>query len=108
MDTAFTTALPPTRRAMRAEALADPQARADLLRRYMVKGYYPPATLVTGEYKGYFDRTVTNLLGEPLVLYSSDHLTINGDSAGSTASVMLANGTRVFYNIDSLPLPVPK
>ena len=108
MDTAFTTALPPTRRAVRAEVLADPKARADLLRRYIVEGYYPSFTLVTGEYKGYTDRTVTNLLGEQLVLYSSDHLTINGDWSGSTANVMLANGTRVFYDISSIPLPAPK
>jgi uncharacterized surface protein with fasciclin (FAS1) repeats len=105
MDTAFIAALPPTRRAVRDGLVADPKARADLLRRYIVEGYYPPLTLVTGQFKGYTDRTVTNILGEQLVLSGSDPLTINGDPAGGANSVMVANGTRVFYNIFNVPLP---
>jgi hypothetical protein len=55
-----------------------------------------------------FDRTVTNLLGEKLAIFSSDSFSINGESAGSEESVMVANGTRVFYQISRVLSPPTK
>jgi uncharacterized surface protein with fasciclin (FAS1) repeats len=85
--------------------ISDPKALSDLLRRHIVEGYYPPATLATGRFMGYFDRTVTNLLGEKLTVNSSGgYFALNGEMAGGGDSVMTANGTRVFYNIDTVLL----
>jgi Tol biopolymer transport system component/uncharacterized surface protein with fasciclin (FAS1) repeats len=68
--------------------LADPNA----LRAYIVEGYYPTYTLGQGT----FDRTVTNLLGEPLVLLgNADDFSINGVNVRLMDFTMAANGTRV-------------
>lgn len=108
------TMFPPTDTAFKAlpkeqldSLMADPKALGEALRRQIVEGYYPPQTIVTGVFRGYFDRTLTNMLGEPLKLNSGSGLMINNDNVGSGASVMAANGTRVFYQIDEV-LPAPK
>jgi Tol biopolymer transport system component len=64
----------------------------NVLRAYIVEGYYPTGTLGHGT----FDRTVTNLLGEPLVLLDiDDDFGINGVKLGLIDFAMTANGTRV-------------
>ncbi len=87
--------------------MADKQALGAFLRRHIVAGYYPPLTLVKVKYVGRFDRTVTNLLGEPVVLAtaSDDGLLINGENAGNSDSVMVAGGTRLFPWIGKVLLP---
>ena len=68
--------------------LADPNA----LRAYIVEGYYPTGTLGHGT----FDRTVTNLLGEPLVLSGDgDDFSLNGNNVRLIDFAMTANGSRV-------------
>jgi TolB protein len=68
--------------------LADPNA----LRAYIVEGYYPTGTLGHGT----FERTVTNLLGEPLALHGDgDDFSINGNNVRLIDFTMAANGSRV-------------
>jgi uncharacterized surface protein with fasciclin (FAS1) repeats len=88
--------------------MADSKALADLLRRHIVEGYYPPSTLITGSPKGYFERTVANLLGEEMALYGNDPFSVNGENVGRAESVMVANGGRVFYQINKVLLPATK
>ena len=75
--------------------MADPKALGDFLRPYIVVGYYPPDTL-GGDLDDVFDHTVTNLLGNELVLSGEEgNHKINGGSMGYDDSAMVANGTRV-------------
>jgi uncharacterized surface protein with fasciclin (FAS1) repeats len=87
----------------RAALLADPQALVAMLRGLIVPGYYLPGALGGGPYHA--KSTVTNLLGQPLVLQSGDKFTINGAAMGDDYYVMTANGSRVFYRINQVPLP---
>jgi len=103
-DEAFT-ALP---KATRDALLADPKALADVLRAHIVEGYYPPGTLITGRFADRFERTVSNMLGAKLALSSDDGLFINGDRVGGEDTVMVANGTRVFVQINKVLLPATK
>jgi uncharacterized surface protein with fasciclin (FAS1) repeats len=103
-DEAFA-ALP---KAKRDALLADPKALADVLRTQIVAGYYPPGTLITGRFADRFERTVSNLLGAKLALSSDDGLFINGDRVGGEDTVMVANGTRVFVQINKVLLPATK
>jgi hypothetical protein len=90
-DAAFA-ALP---KAQRATLLADPKALADLVRAHMSSGYYPQDSLGTTPL-GYWNRTVTNLLGAKLVLRSDDSgRSINGAWIGDVAVFYVANGVRV-------------
>ena len=85
--------------------MSDRQALVDLLRRHIVEGYYPPATLITGHYEHRFDRTVTSLLGERLALLTNDQgAFINGENVGSFDGAMVANGSRVFPYLDKVLL----
>jgi hypothetical protein len=102
-DSAFPQGPQPTRKAVRATAIANPTERDTVLRRYIVRGYYPAGTLVAGPAHDGADRTLTNILGEKLVLYG-DPLTINGVEVGPVDSTATANGTRVFYDINDLAL----
>jgi Fasciclin domain len=87
--------------------MADPKALADMLRRYIVPGYYPygslsPAPVIRG-----FHRTVTNLRGEQLRLSGDEHdVTINGESmaeVGALDPVIVASGVRVITVAKLLP-----
>ena len=90
-DAAFA-AMPP---AQRSVLLADPKALADLVRGDMSTGYYPQDSLGTTA-GGYWNRTVTNLLGAQLVLRSTDNgRTINGAGIGDADVFYVANGVRV-------------
>ncbi len=86
--------------------MADPDALADLLCAHIAAGYYPPGSLGRGR----IDRTVTNLLGEELVLTGGGgaDLAINGvvagGSGGHVPSSIVANGSRVFF-VRKLLLP---
>ena len=72
--------------------MADPNALANFLRAYIVAGFYPFGTLGYGT----FDRTVTNLLGKPLVLFGpDDNFSINGVNVGLIDTTMVANGARL-------------
>ncbi len=74
-----------------AALMADPKALANFLQAYIVAGFYPSGTLGHGG----FDRTVTNLLGKPLVLFGQDdNFNINGVNVGLIDTTMVANGTR--------------
>lgn len=85
--------------------MADQQALTNLVRRHIVQGYYPPATLIAGHYEHRFDRTVTNMLGEKLALLTNDEgAFINAENVGSFDGAMVANGTRVFPYIDKVLL----
>jgi uncharacterized surface protein with fasciclin (FAS1) repeats len=88
--------------------LAKPKVLADVLRAHIVAGYYPPGTLITGRFADRFERTVSNLLGAKLALSSDDGLFINGDRVGGEDTVMVANGTRVFVQINKVLLPATK
>jgi uncharacterized surface protein with fasciclin (FAS1) repeats len=88
--------------------LADPKALADVLRAHIVEGYYPSGTLITGRFADRFERTVSNMLGAKLALSSSDGLYINGDRVGGEDTVMVANGTRIFFQINKVLLPATK
>jgi uncharacterized surface protein with fasciclin (FAS1) repeats len=80
--------------AQRQALLADPQALAAMVRAHVVSGYYPSGSLGQGR----FNRTVTNMLGAPLVLTGGDQLIVNGTSvAGAGDYAMVANGTRLFW-----------
>jgi uncharacterized surface protein with fasciclin (FAS1) repeats len=103
-DEAFA-ALP---KATRDALLTDPKVLADVLRAHIVEGYYPPATLITGRFADRFERTVSNMLGAKLALSSSDGLYINGDRVGGEDTAMVANGTRIFFQINKVLLPVTK
>jgi len=103
-DEAFA-ALP---KATRDALLADPKTLADVLRAHIVEGYYPPGTLITGRFADRFERTVSNMLGAKLALSSDDGLFINGDRVGGEDTVMVANGTRVFVQINKVLLPATK
>jgi uncharacterized surface protein with fasciclin (FAS1) repeats len=84
--------------------MADPEALADLLQAHIAPGYYPPGSLG----RGLIDRTVTNLLGEELVLTGGggEDLAINGATMGPGGDyVMVANGSRVFSVSNLLPQP---
>ncbi len=51
------------------EYLSDPNAAARLVKNLTAAGYFPRASLsATGDTADTFGRTVTNLLGKPLVL----------------------------------------
>ena len=63
-----------------------------------------PAT----DLKGIIDRTMTNMLGEKLVLYGFDTFTINDELVGTAQGVVIANGTRVFIDINQVLLPPKK
>ena len=106
--------LPPTDEAFaalpqdqQAALLADPQALADMLRGLIVAGYYPPGSLSAGVYRS--NRTVTNLLGQPLAIQSvnGDSFTINDQAVGRDFYIMTANGGRVFYAINEVPMLAP-
>ncbi len=92
----------PLRRCQKTNAtrlLADPQALADLIHTHLVEGYFPYGTL--GPIGQGFNRTVTNMQGQPLkVTGNDDRLSINGRLIGGTNSTYVANGTRVM----SVPL----
>ena len=61
-------------------------------------GYFPVGALGTNGPNGGFNRTVTNLLGTPLVLTGGDQLIVNGKAvAGGGDYTMVANGTRLFW-----------
>lgn len=80
--------------AQRQALLAHPHALADVIRNQMVAGYYPRWSVG----KGRFDRTVTNLLGTPLVLTGTEQLIINGDAVADSGDyVTVADGTRLFW-----------
>jgi uncharacterized surface protein with fasciclin (FAS1) repeats len=102
-DAAFA-ALP---QAQRDALLSDAESLADLLHAHIVEGYYPPGSLASTP-GGDIDRTVTNMLGAPLVLRGSDPLMVNGDNVLSVMEpTMVANGTRVM-GISKLILPAAK
>ncbi len=88
--------------------MANPKVLADVLRAHIVEGYYPPATLITGRFADRFERTVSNMLGAKLALTSSDGLYINGDRVGGEDTAMVANGTRIFFQINKIVLPATK
>ena len=93
--------------ARREALLADPKALADFLHAYIVEGYYPPGSLARKP-GGDIDRTVTNMLGAPLVLRGhNDQLFVNGNSKGRASITMVANGTRVM-GLSNLILPALK
>jgi uncharacterized surface protein with fasciclin (FAS1) repeats len=88
--------------------MAEPNVLADVLRAHIVEGYYPTGTLITGRFADRFERTVSNMLGAKLTLFSSDGLSINGKYVGSDDTVMVANGTRIFTQINKVLLPATK
>jgi uncharacterized surface protein with fasciclin (FAS1) repeats len=88
--------------------MAEPNVLADVLRAHIVEGYYPTGTLITGRIADRFERTVSNMLGAKLALFSSDGLSINGKYVGSDDTVMVANGTRIFTQINKVLLPATK
>ena len=89
--------------------MSDRQALTNLLRRHIVQGYYPAATLITGHYEHRFDRTVTNMRGENLALLTNDDgAFINGENVGSFENTMVANGTRVFPYLNKVLLSAPQ
>lgn len=84
--------------AQRQALLADPQALAAMVRSHIVAGYFPVGALGTNGLNGGFNRTVTNLLGTPLVLTGGDQLIVNGKAVGGGGDyAMVANGTRLFW-----------
>ena len=80
--------------ATRDAILSDPKAAADMLRAHIVPGYYPYGSLASRPGGG-IDRTVTNMLGQDLVLLGGDGLIVNHAYAGNLDSTMVANGIRL-------------
>jgi uncharacterized surface protein with fasciclin (FAS1) repeats len=87
--------------------MADPKALADMLRRYIVPGYYPYGSLSPAPVTSGFHRTVTNLRGEQLKLSGDEHdLRINDQPMGSLGPIdplMVANGVRMITTSKLLP-----
>jgi uncharacterized surface protein with fasciclin (FAS1) repeats len=97
--------LPPTDQAFAAmpatqrdALLADPSALATMLRAHTIAGYVPRGSLAATP-GGSFDRTFTNLNGDPITI-SGDY-NINGTSPGDYASVWTANGSQL-HAVDAL------
>ncbi|HET7077145.1 MAG TPA: fasciclin domain-containing protein [Chloroflexia bacterium] len=91
----------------RTTLLNDRQALAGVLRSIIVPGYYPAGSL-SGGTGGNVNRTVMNLLGQPLALLATDNgFTLNGMNVGDDGYVMTANGSRVFTGIKMVGMPGP-
>jgi len=106
-DSAFA-ALP---KATRDALMAEPKALADLIRSYIVAGYYPHGSLARTP-GGNIDRPVPNLLGAKLVLLggeagSETGMSINGEDVDPQDGVFVANGIRI-EPITKVLLPAAK
>lgn len=75
--------------------MADPEALADWLGYHIVEGYYPPGSF-SGEVYGSVDRTLSNLTGSPLRLFTfGDTFYINGIPQGGLQRTGTADGSYV-------------
>lgn len=80
---------------------SDPHALADLLKNHIVGGYVPRGSLSKTP-GGPFNRTFTNLLGNPITI--GDGYAVNGADIGGCDSFFIANGTQ-FHAVSKVFIP---